>query len=386
VRWIFWDPSDPEEAREHARIDAAIDAWWCWFASRIPEIERREAGLSRTELEEIGTRLQAIHPELCWELGPDHPGGGWSLAITPEGCHGLLPLVRTVVERAPRLDGWRWIEQREPVHPGSVAGAVLARTGYDLAGARVSVTPGRVRRTDLRFHSQHFESSEDRAAFRAVLVAAEAALGERALDSWVGAVSVERGKGDASAIPLEELGDAFKKVVYAAQAARPNEPYWRCGKDENWFLVKRKAIEKDDYAGREDIFIAQTVDPEIAQTVVLGFPFSSECFSRHGERFIFVKFDGSGGYQAQVANRSAVEEAIEGALLREELGAQVGGATGLRYFYIDLAVTDLRRAVEVIRPQLRALELPRRSWILPMDADLSGEWIGVWDDTPPPPA
>ena len=68
-----------------------------------------------------------------------------------------------------------------------------------------------------------------------------------------------------------------------------------------------------------------------------------------------------------------------------KLGGQIGGGTGLRYSYVDLALTNVEGAMDALIPVLRAANLPRRTWLLFFDADLGDEWIPIWDDAPPPP-
>jgi hypothetical protein len=67
------------------------------------------------------------------------------------------------------------------------------------------------------------------------------------------------------------------------------------------------------------------------------------------------------------------------------VGAVLGGGTGLRYAYIDLALADISAALPVIRGCLRNLQIPKRSWLQFFDATLSQEWIGIYDDSPMPP-
>ncbi len=80
-----------------------------------------------------------------------------------------------------------------------------------------------------------------------------------------------------------------------------------------------------------------------------------------------------------------MEEAISEALEKEKLGCAVGGGTGLRYSYVDLALTDLHRGTDVVRRVLQKSNLHKRSWLQFYDSALRDEWIGIYDDTPPPP-
>ena len=58
----------------------------------------------------------------------------------------------------------------------------------------------------------------------------------------------------------------------------------------------------------------------------------------------------------------------------------------MRYAYIDLALSDLKRAVPIIRQTLAERHAPVRSWLLFHDDELAAEWIGIHPQTPPPPS
>ena len=42
------------------------------------------------------------------------------------------------------------------------------------------------------------------------------------------------------------------------------------------------------------------------------------------------------------------------------------------------------RGIEAIRDRLRSGRIPLRTWILFFDDDLAAEWVGVYEETPPP--
>jgi hypothetical protein len=67
------------------------------------------------------------------------------------------------------------------------------------------------------------------------------------------------------------------------------------------------------------------------------------------------------------------------------LGSVVGGGTGRRYSYIELALTDVEQAWQQMGVLLSNARLPKRTWLLFHDTDLSAQWHGLYDDTPNPP-
>jgi hypothetical protein len=99
-----------------------------------------------------------------------------------------------------------------------------------------------------------------------------------------------------------------------------------------------------------------------------------------------VKIDGSEGLdEEEFADKAEIEDALDEVLKPDGLGCQIGGGTGVRYSYVDLALVDLPRGIEAVRKRLQQGNLTKRSWIQFFDAGLAAEWIGIYDDSPPPP-
>jgi hypothetical protein len=158
-----------------------------------------------------------------------------------------------------------------------------------------------------------------------------------------------------------------------------------------WTSFGLKPAEQDDYAGRDDLFFVATCEPELFQAAMNDRVFHSPRFSRAGETFAYLKIDRSGDESRGVAPidsadaRGAIEEAVNATLGEHGLGCTTGGGTGMMYAYVDVALTDVRRAIPVLRDLFRRRCVSRRAWLLFFDPELAEEWIGIHDDTPPPP-
>lgn len=155
---------------------------------------------------------------------------------------------------------------------------------------------------------------------------------------------------------------------------------------EQYQLYRADPQPAEDYPERVDIVTAVTRAPELFEATCSAEPFDSSDFARRGEIFCYLKLDGAEAAGMRFPHRDAVEDAMEAALRRTDSGWLLGGASGLRYSYVDFAVTDLDRAVEALRETLRAGGVPQRTWILFLDAEREDDWIGIWDETPPPPS
>jgi len=114
--------------------------------------------------------------------------------------------------------------------------------------------------------------------------------------------------------------------------------------------------------------------------------FNSARFSQCGETFCFIKVDGSKGLTPEgFADKAEIEDSLDQALRRENLGAVVGGGTGRRYSYVDLALVDVPRAIPVVRTALQSGKMPKRTWLQFFDSELAREWVGISADSPERP-
>ncbi len=62
----------------------------------------------------------------------------------------------------------------------------------------------------------------------------------------------------------------------------------------------------------------------------------------------------------------------------------VGLGLGVRYSYLDLAVTDADCVRERLLPALRAAEISKRAWLLFCDSELEREHLALYSDSPEP--
>jgi hypothetical protein len=126
--------------------------------------------------------------------------------------------------------------------------------------------------------------------------------------------------------------------------------------------------------------------PEVCSAFFSDPSFYSERFSRSGERFCYLKIDGSESAETmRFQSREEIEDALNSELKPAGLGGVVGGGTGLRYSYIDLALTDVEKATAIVRQVLQGGRIPRGTWLLFYDCEWQDEFIPIWQETPSPP-
>ena len=61
-----------------------------------------------------------------------------------------------------------------------------------------------------------------------------------------------------------------------------------------------------------------------------------------------------------------------------------GSGQGMRYWYVDLALLDVDASISAIQSALTAGNIPFRTWVLFYDREWADEWVGMYDETPPP--
>lgn len=383
MRWDFINPHEPEDDRRKAAVVGIIDRWWQRFAAAEKVIA---ASFSRkSDLDVVAfmhDHLAAVDQRLMWEFGPGLRGGH-RLVITPESQRQLRPLLRTLLERVPELPGWEFYPHRLP-EPELLARALKARLGKSAKGLLVRAAPSATRGVDLDF-ALPGESELD-TVFRIAFVSTETVLGEEVLDTWIDRIDTRPEAEGNGWLPVAALPGLVATNLEALHALRPEMPFAEWALSTKWTLLELKPADKPDYPRQDDMWLAKTPLVDLFRATRRAASFSSSRFSARGEKFCYLKTDGSEELDPDgFADKAEIEDAVDAALGPERLGGNVGGGTGRRYSYVDMAVTDVRRALDVVLPALRAGKLPKRSWILFFDAEWQDEWVGVWPDSPPPP-
>ena len=381
-------------------LDALIEEWWVAFRANTENITANFKRQNEFDLMGFMQRyLSAIDSRLMWEFGPPLKGGTHRLVITPESEHHLRPLVSRILARAPSDIGWEFYPARVS-EPQFCAMTVEGRTGLSVDGWMVSITRNDRLGVEFVFIPRADQASSDQLQ-AAATIAAETLFGEEVLNTWcddlrvvappkTGFFSKLLGRTPEAppkdAVPLSAALERLETVLRELREALPASTLLEEISQERatWSLLQLTPQEREDYPHQTDLLVARTPRLELWQRAHGGGVFSSRRFSRCDETFCFLKIDGRNAVM-DFQDKAAIEDALAPVLAREGLGAVIGGGTGLRYSYIDLALTDVERAIPLIRGTLRAGKIVNRSWLQFFDDSLAAEWVGMWPDTPPPP-
>jgi hypothetical protein len=262
---------------------------------------------------------------------------------------------------------------------------VEVRTGGNITGARFTAAVGLGNHIDLTFSLPEFSGEENDRSH--LFVATETLLGEEVLDKWIGTIAVQPFHHGMPGQPISALREGVDALIQRVRAGLPPTPCFEVSRSTAWTAFKLVPEESDDdYPAQSDMFVGKTMAMDMWRAAHRRGGFASARFSVHGETFCYVKLDGREGTdEERFADKSDIEDALDAVLVSQRLGCHVGGGTGLWYSYIDLALTDVDRGCEAVRRALQAGNVPKRSWILFFDDEWAREWIGVYDDSPPPP-
>lgn len=391
MRWLYADPNHPEEAANVQEKIAAIDRWWQAFQANLGDIAKVFKRRSDFDLPRfMEENLQAIDPDLMWEFGPALRQPGDRLVITPESQRHLRPLLRTLLERGPKIADWEFYPYRPAESAEMVLETVKARVGVKIEGALVEPSFGHGNKINLHYSFPKTKKLTEEMARQAAFVATEALMGEQVLDTWIGEIGLaESAEGNTSrALDLTRTQATVAALIRGRLDQLPATPRKDITQEDQWSSVELEPPEAaEDYEGRADLVVATIQDVALFEAIHCGLPFSSACFSKVGETFCYLKLDGAELGDANIVDfRTPIEEALNPALMAAGAGCVIGGGSGLRYAYIDLALTEVKRAAPVIRQVLAEHKAPTRSWLLFNDDDLAAEWIGIYRDTEAPPA
>ncbi|MCU0880329.1 MAG: hypothetical protein MUF06_21370 [Pirellulaceae bacterium] len=390
MRWLFADPTNVAEMDHRNRTLGAIDAWWRSFQAKTTDLDALFHRRSEWDLAGwMHDSLGAVHSGMMWEFGRAIKQPGHRLVITPEMRRWLRPVVRTLFERAPTIRGWEFYPHRLAEDVPQTILAVEARTGVNITGAVVAANIAPARKIDLWFDFPAQPGLPEQAARNAAFVATETLMGEQVLDTWIGGISLlsDDSSRNHRPLPMERAQATVGALIQSIHDQLPTQKLAEVAKESpEWSSVTLEPEEqREDYVGRTDLIAATVLDIEMFRAAHTGMIFTSACHSRMGEWFVYLKLDAlEVPNEERVDFRAEFEDALDPALLEAGAGCVIGGGSGLRYSYIDLALSNIQQAVPIIRRVLAAGRAPLHSWIQFFDDDLAAEWIGIYAHTPPP--
>jgi hypothetical protein len=373
-----FDTTPSQKAQRSSQAQRIADFWQ--HLCEVPELN----------LEAVAKTLSGLDARLSVELCRN----GTDFVLRSEE-RSLRPHVEDLWRAVPDSLRARFRALR-PRYDADTAQRAARNWGVDLLKARVRAGFSRGHLLDVVVYVPGGNGGDDERD--AAQDTVEALLGEADFDDWIGDVSAVAaprmgalrvvGSNDdfERAFPLTELPSACDSAIAALYASLPEAPLWKSALDDAWTMFELEPELADDFASQDDLTYTMTCMPEMRKSFLRGDPFASKRFSRHGERFVYLKIDSKGrSSDAELAQRRTLEELIDRTLVDEQVGSVIGSGLGLRYAYIDIALSDPQRGLQVLREVAQANDVSQRSWIQCCDSDYVKQWLPIWDSSPPPP-
>lgn len=393
MRWRFIDENSEVEMAYRLKNIEKIDSFWRTFEGNVDTITRS----SKSCADWVTRELPKVSEELMWEMSPAIDNVR-RFVITPEQNYHLHPMVASMIERAPKIPGFRFMPYREAVEPESVIDVVTARSGTWIADVTVLATAGDENAIDVVFMSSHFNGNNNHDDIGYCFTLLEVLLGQVVVEEWIGQIetlltkpgrmkqlkSFLSGSKDVHSIKGIGVFDLPKFVSNLREEIverLPKQPIWQL--DSELATDSGSVLEfrgPDTRRMTCSTFLPQVILGAIPPPVC----FTSARFSRFGETFCYLKIDESLARTDEDLDRGELQEIFDSALREASVGCVTGGGWGPIYNFIDFALTDVNNAIPVLRQVSAKVSVPKSSWLRFLDTKLIHEWVGMFADTPQP--
>jgi hypothetical protein len=342
MAWKFLDESTHANKKYREEMMELINSWWAHFQNKRKAIEGFLNGRGHVDIEDfMADCLQNIDENLMWEFGTESGGERYQLVITPETERHLRPLVETIIASAPKLTNWSFYGYRQPHGFEDTAELVKDHTGVDTSAISFKATLTEDHLIELLFDYKGQKGAESLGD--AVFMATEYLLGEEVLDRWIGEMEVNDTGASGPFISMSELPNTVADLIKNIQKSLPDKPLAAIrGTLKPQEITVEDEPEDDE---ERDVIWARTLHPKVWQAAHGESAFDSCRFSRHNERFCYLKIE---GFTAE-EKLNELENRINDALSNQSLGCTLGLARGARFGYIDLCLVDPAKAIPVLK-------------------------------------
>jgi hypothetical protein len=341
MSWKFLDDSKSANKKYREEMMQLINSWWAHFQNKRKAIEAFLDERSQLDIEDfMSDYLQSIDENLMWEFGTESGGSRYQLVITPETERHLRPLVESIIESAPKLSNWSFYPYRQPHSLADTAELVRDHTGISLDELTFHAAPDDDHLINLTF--KYTGTKVQEIVGDAVFMACEYLLGEEVLDKWVGDIDFAEEK---KMQPMSDLPNTMVSLIEKIKKSMPDKPLAVVRGSLKPQEITVEPEEELDETDRFDMLAARTLVPKVWQAAHGGNAFDSCRFSKHNEKFCYLKLEG-----ITAAEKIAeLENKINEVLTKEALGCTIGSARGQRHGYIDLCLTDPAKAIPLLK-------------------------------------
>ena len=414
MRWHTAQFGSSDEIEEQARTNEQIERFWKQFAA---DSEQLRTNFFEDKTEETvawcEAYLKPIHEDLMWEVSRDILEIGDKrlvFTVTPESEYALRPLTKAVIEKAPEIANWRFTQFKEPLIGdfNDFEHSMLKHSWTEVQG-QINESP--LKCFDITISAKHFKKDNKDSDIAEALTVLTTVLGEEPVDVWINFVLTEpQGKKKTLAKTAKKNSSKSKKSDSTENELENDiesepQPFYPLNSLRNILatrvaeLVDELPIERCWERNLEGFYSLKGSNWEEGLRPVITTPypatifakerrmlFHSSAFTRHDEVFAYLKMVQEQELAHDVEARFKLEDKLDNELREAGAGCVLGGGVGSDAAYIDMIISNLPVAAEILREQTVKFKLPETSWLLFYDTYWVDEWVGMHKRTPPPDA
>lgn len=376
-RWVFNDSSIPEEAAYKAGTLAKIDTFWREFEknkdSLNPNIGKKT---SETVPPFMKKYLSDINPYIMWELKVDpNDESITNFTITAESEPALRPILKTMVERAPKLKEWRFVNYLPPFKANEIFDGLKTKDNFKLTAYETKCEISPKNKIDITIYSPDFEDSEEASANGYRL--AELVLGEENAERWAGRFrSVKRAVTKDEKTASIEFSKGFNALKQTILANLPDKPYFNYDwqqRPKYFYVVPNPKNPKTS------VDINKCIDSPL---------FYSDRYSKCGDKFCYLVTGEKWGFKTENDIIPLLDQ-MDKTLVDAKCGITWAhnltiGKNGECHFSVDMCINDIPKAVPILKKLVAEHKVTRNTFLIFHDADWRFEWISLTDDKEAP--
>lgn len=387
-RWEFIFEPGPEAIRKEETLKK-IDRFWADFKANKDKLTwTSDPKADKTLVGNWFSRhVHSFDPRLEWEAGGNKDGGS-DLDMSAAENIDLMPLLNTIIERAGNIPGWHFSCFRQAMRSDLVTEAYRARTLKQLPAYQATIKRSKHDGIDVTINSPRFVGKDREEDMATAFLLTEIVLGEEDAEKWVNEVSSSQASLKGS-VPCdynreaENFSKSFVEQKRSITSKRPKKYRWQIRyPDRVVALMASKAAFRDSDKYDRYRFSWISPDAELAQAMSHSSRFFSEHFSALNEKFAYLHVVSKPGDDTD-KRRSDIEDALDKLLREKQLGSVVATGRGKpESYYFDLCLTDVERAVPVLKNFCAAQKLPVKTWLRFYDLYWRNEWVKMLPSTP----
>lgn len=363
--WPFNKPADNQ-----LTLKQRVTEFWKWFALNSQRFYATIEDKKCSELvDDVSAAIDRWLPDLAWVFGPGENKIGHSFTLSGEGILAKQFVTAYWLSQAPKITGWTFYsfrQQEETVRDFSLEldEHESFRPAEFWLFPYVNVQNERI---DITVWHPSIHRLPDQPRFTALFLVLDELLGEFGTQNWIGEIKFSDAQLQKS-VPILELREviAETQAEYGWKKCPPTESHstYRMPNQHEW-------LRGDTVVGGTRFYslISEYLDAE------------GPCdhpLPGLGIDYAFVTIEAAhfpkGG---EVAARGTIEDAVTDALESQAAGISIGGATGSNNCYLDFALYDGERSIQIVKQILRKHRVPKSTKIRFFTSDRAKDVISI---------